>query len=157
MTISFYKELTRNSEIGCTPVLVLPNIWRLGRVRNTKFGTNVFNKMLLNAAKCQDYNFYSFWVIMVKLTGGWGVKLPPSPRWGLMSGQFKSFERNNSQRTAESISQKGKTNPYLLDWAIKELNQELESLFIYFFKKIQEALQFYAIQIIDILWQSDRF
>ena len=62
MTISFYKGLTRNPEIGNTPVWVLPNIWRLGRVMDTKFGTNVSNKMLLNAAKCQGYSFYSFWV-----------------------------------------------------------------------------------------------
>ena len=142
MTTSFYKELTRNSEIGCTPVLVLPNIWRLGRVRNTKFGTNVFNKMLLNAAKCQDYNFYSFWVIMVKLTGGGGVKLPPSPRWGLISGQFKSFERNNSQRTAKSISQKDKTNPYLLHWAIRELNQEPNHCSFIFLKKSKKHINF---------------
>ena len=29
-------------------------------IRNIKFGTNVSNKMLLNAAKCQGYNFYRF-------------------------------------------------------------------------------------------------
>ena len=46
--ISIYKELTRNPEIGNTPVWVLPNIWRLGQVRNTEFGTNVSNKMLPN-------------------------------------------------------------------------------------------------------------
>ena len=28
-------------------------MWRLGQVEDTKFGTNVSNKMLLNAAKCQ--------------------------------------------------------------------------------------------------------
>ena len=63
MTISFYKGLTRNPEIGNTPVWVLPNIWRLGQVMDTKFGTNVSNRMLLNAAKCQGYSFYRFWVI----------------------------------------------------------------------------------------------
>ena len=63
MTISFYKGLTRNPEIGNIPVWVLLNIWRLGRVRNIKFGTNVSNKMLLNAAKYQGYSFYRFWVI----------------------------------------------------------------------------------------------
>ena len=68
MKISFYKILTRNPEIGNTPVWVLPNIWRLGWVRNTKFGTNVSNKMLLNAAKCHGYTFYHFWVIRVKAT-----------------------------------------------------------------------------------------
>ena len=71
-----YKGLIRNSEIGNTPVWVLPNIWRLGWVRNTEiteFGTSVSNKMLLNAAKYQGYTFYLFWVIIrrgVKFTGG---------------------------------------------------------------------------------------
>ena len=76
MTISFYKGLTRNPEIGNTPVWVSPIIWRLGRVRNTKLGTNASNKMLLNAAKCQGYGFYRFWVIKGKPTKGamrdWG-------------------------------------------------------------------------------------
>ena len=63
MTISFYKGLSRNPDIRNTPFWVLLNIWRLGRVRNTKFGTNVSNKMLLNDAKCQVYGFYHFWVI----------------------------------------------------------------------------------------------
>ena len=69
MTIFFYKRLSRNPEIGNTPVWVLPNIWRLGRVMDTKFGTNVSNRMLLNAAKCQGYSFYRFWVIKGKPTG----------------------------------------------------------------------------------------
>ena len=70
MTISFYKGLIRNPEIGNIPVWVLPNIWKLGPVRNTKFGTNVSNKMLLDAANCQGYSFYCFWVIKGKPTGG---------------------------------------------------------------------------------------
>ena len=74
MTIFFYKGFTRNPEIGITPVWVLPNIWRLGRVMDTKFGTNVSNRMLLNAAKFQGYSFYRFWVIKGKSTRG--VKLP---------------------------------------------------------------------------------
>ena len=41
-------------------VWVLPNIWRLEQVRDTKFGMNVSKKTLLNAAKCQGYNFYHF-------------------------------------------------------------------------------------------------
>ena len=80
MTIFFYKGLTRNPEIGNTPVWVLPNIWRLGRVMDTKFGTNVSNRMLLNAAKFQGYSFYRFWVIKGKPTGE--IKSPP-PRLGL--------------------------------------------------------------------------
>ena len=76
MRISFYKGLTRNPEIGNTPVWILPNVSRLGRVRNTRFGTNVSNKMLLNAAKWQGYSFYRFWVIRGKQEE---VKLPYPP------------------------------------------------------------------------------
>ena len=85
MTIFFYKGLTRNPEIGNTPVWVLPNIWRLGRVMVTKFGTNVSDKILLNAAKSQGYSFYRSWVIKGKQTGrGGAIKLPcPPPRLGL--------------------------------------------------------------------------
>ena len=49
MTIFFYKRLTRNPEIRYIPVWVLPDTWRLGRVRDIKFEMNVPNKMLLNA------------------------------------------------------------------------------------------------------------
>ena len=69
ITIFFYKRLTRNPEIGNTPIWVLPNIWGLGQVRDTKFVTNVSNKMILNAAKCQGYSFYRFCVINGKSTG----------------------------------------------------------------------------------------
>ena len=63
-------------KIGNTPVWLLPNIWRLGQVKDIKFGKTVSNKMLLNAAKCQGYSFYRFWVIKGKPTGRWGVNLP---------------------------------------------------------------------------------
>ena len=76
ITIFFCTGLTRNAKIGNTPVCILPNIWKLGRVGNTKFGTKVSNKMLLNAAKCQGYSCDHFWVIKGKPTGG-GVKLLP--------------------------------------------------------------------------------
>ena len=71
MTIFFCEGLTRNPEIGNTPVWVLPNIWRLRGVMDTKFGTNVSNRMLLYAAKFQGYSFYRFWVVKGKPTGGW--------------------------------------------------------------------------------------
>ena len=64
-----YKGLTRNLEIVNTPVWVLPNILRLGQVRDIEFCPNVSNKMLLNALKCQSYGFYCFWVIKGKPTG----------------------------------------------------------------------------------------
>ena len=65
--IFFYKGLTRNPEIGNTPVWVLPNIWRLGQVMNAKLATNVSNRMLLNAAV--------FELLRENQMGG--VKLPP--------------------------------------------------------------------------------
>ena len=83
MTIFFYKGLTRNPEIGNTPVWVLPNIWRLGQVMDTKFGTNVSNRMLLNAAKFSGYSFYHSWVIKGKPTGVMSNYPPPPPRLGL--------------------------------------------------------------------------
>ena len=72
-------------EIRNTPIWVLPNIWRLGQIRDTKVGTNTSNKMLMNTAKCQGYSIYIFWVVKAKPTGvGWegGLKLT-SPRLGL--------------------------------------------------------------------------
>ena len=83
MTIYFYKGLTRNPEIGNTPVWVLPNNSRLGRVTNTKISTHVSNEMLLNTAKCQGYSFYLLWVIFI-----WGkinreAKFPATSRLGL--------------------------------------------------------------------------
>ena len=51
VSIFVYKGMTRNPGIGNTTIRVLSNIWRLGRVRYTKFGTSVSNKKLLNAAK----------------------------------------------------------------------------------------------------------
>ena len=79
MAIFFYKRLTRNPEIGNTPVWVLPNIWRLGQVLDTKFGTNVSNRMLLNAAKYQGCSFYRFWVIKGKSTWVGAKTIPPAP------------------------------------------------------------------------------
>ena len=78
MTIYFYKGFTRNSEIVNTPVWVLSHIWRLGQVRDTIFGTDVSNKMLLNAAKCQGYSFYRFWVIKEKPAGRGEAKITPT-------------------------------------------------------------------------------
>ena len=61
--ICVYKELTRKPEICNTPVWIFHKIWRLGGVRNTKFGTNFSNKKILNTVKYQVYSFYHFWVI----------------------------------------------------------------------------------------------
>ena len=82
MTIFFYQGLTRNPEIRKAHIWVLPNIWRLGRVRDTKFGTNVSNKRLQNPTICRGYSFHCFWVIKGKPTegGGGGIILPPRLR-----------------------------------------------------------------------------
>ena len=52
MTIFFYEGLTRNLEIWNTPVWVLPNIFRLGRVRDNKFDMSLMKCcwMLQNAS-----------------------------------------------------------------------------------------------------------
>ena len=53
-------------EIENTPVL--PNIWRMRQVSDTKFGKNVSNQMLLNTTKFQGYSFYGFLDIKRKPT-----------------------------------------------------------------------------------------
>ena len=81
MAIFISKGLTRNPEIWNISVWFLPNICWLGRVRDTKFGTSVSNKTLLNTAK---YSFYHFWVIKGKPTGARrGVKLPAPTHIGI--------------------------------------------------------------------------
>ena len=69
---SFIKDRPEIGKSEITP-WVLPNIWRLGWVRDTKFSMNASNKMLLNDAKYQVYSFYHFWVIRGK------PPLPPFP------------------------------------------------------------------------------
>ena len=76
MIIFLHKWLTRNQK----QPWVLPNSWRLGWVKDTKFDTNVSNEMLLNTAKCQGHSFYCFWVIERNSTGGRGGWNYPSPR-----------------------------------------------------------------------------
>ena len=90
-----YEVLTGIPEIENTPVWVLANIWRLRRVRDTKFGTNISNKMLLHAGKCEGYNFCCFWVIKGKPSGsGWGGEGGGGvrPRLGLilLRSEFRS-------------------------------------------------------------------
>ena len=87
MAIFFYKGLTRNLKRRNTRVWILPNIWGLRQVRDTKVAKNISNEMSLNAAKWQGYSFYRFWVIKWKATeereGGGGGNYPPF-RLGLM-------------------------------------------------------------------------
>ena len=62
----FCKKLTRNPKIGNTTVWVLSNIWRIGWVRDRKFGSNVSKEKLLNAANFQAFSSRYFWVIKGK-------------------------------------------------------------------------------------------
>ena len=96
----FYKGLIRNSEIGNTPVWILPNIWRLRQV-----GIPNLARMSLIKCYCMLQNAR---VIKGKPAGGdgWGeVKSPPpspQPRLGLKDKlvfvllQGFSFETQNS-------------------------------------------------------------
>ena len=70
-TIYFYKRLTRNPEIINTSVWVFPMIWRVGQVRDTKFGADNSSEMLLYAAKYHGCSFYRLWVIKGKPIGSW--------------------------------------------------------------------------------------
>ena len=108
MTIFFCKGLTRNLEIRNTPEWVLPNMWRVGCVRDKKFGKNVSNKMLLNFAKCQGYSFYRFWAIKGKQQeGDEGLNYPP-PRLGLKEVTFNittefALIKNNIARCKNNL------------------------------------------------------
>ena len=64
--------MPRNPEIQNIPVWVLPNIWRLGQVRDTEFDTNVCNEMLLNAAKREVTAFTLSELLMENQQSGGG-------------------------------------------------------------------------------------
>ena len=81
---------------------------------NTKFGTNIFNKMLLNAAKFQDYSFYRFSVIKGKPTGG--MKLPPFPPRTQIRVKFRK-EQNNGE--------------WLIDWTFSVLTFLADSCILF--------------------------
>ena len=56
MTIFIYKGLTKNPEIGNTLNWVLLNIWRLERVKETKFSTNVSRYWMLQNARVTAFS-----------------------------------------------------------------------------------------------------
>ena len=76
------KGLTRNPEIGNTPVWVLLKIRRLGQVRDTKFDINISNEMLQNASKCYGHSLFLLFLNYLRGTNRWGggVKSPPPDR-----------------------------------------------------------------------------
>ena len=101
MIIFFYKGLTKNPKIGNTTIWVLPNMWRLGRVRNTRFGMDPSYEILQNTAKCQGYSFYRFWVVNWKPTGAKFISC-----WKFMTrymflhcGGASMYKKSKSQQT----------------------------------------------------------
>ena len=111
--------MTGNLKIANTTVWVLPNIWRLGWVMDTKFSMNVSNRMSLNAAKFQGYSFCRFWVIKGNPTGGGGggkttppththTQTPNTQRLGLHPEIFRQLQRTawDSTETIQRISLK---------------------------------------------------
>ena len=53
----------------------MPDIWKLGQVRDAKFGTNASNKIAVNVVEFQGFIFHRFWVVKEKTTGRGEVKL----------------------------------------------------------------------------------
>ena len=78
MTIFFYERLTRNLEIGNTPVSALHNVWRLGQVRDTKFGMNVSSKMLLHRVWFNSSIVICEKTYVLNAAGVWGSCDSPS-------------------------------------------------------------------------------
>ena len=64
MTIFFYKGLTRNPEIGNTPVWVLSNIWRVRWVANTKFDKIVLPYKALFTIFFTFFSFFCFYSLL---------------------------------------------------------------------------------------------
>ena len=77
MTIFFYKRLTRNPEFGNTPAWVLPNIWRLGRVMDTKFDTKISNRKLHWMLQNSSVTAFTVFELLRENQLGW-VKLSPA-------------------------------------------------------------------------------
>ena len=159
MTILFYKGLTRNPDIGNTPVWVLPNTCRLGQVMDTKFDTNVSNRMLLNAAK----------FIQGKPTaaggegGGGKITTTPSPTQirvkCLTVRSFKVFNSCNFfQNDIENI------NPILLKCISTILNRckVIKKYINYTFSSNQNQLKdksdvhFFKYHILAAFWQYQK-
>ena len=113
-----------------TPLVwVLPNTRRLGLVRDTKFGMNVSNEMLLNDAKCQGYNFYCFWVIKGKPKGGGGGKITTPT-------QYMNKENNmKHENAAHSLHSHIRHNGYQILVFIKFVFQKKKQLPEVFYKR----------------------
>ena len=72
--------------------------------------------MLLNAAKCQGYSFYCFWVIKGKPTGGGDSPLPPTQ---IKVKDIKNLFRLRKEQN--DAAAKGVRNLFRLKKKLKEL------------------------------------
>ena len=61
------------------PLRVLPNIWRLGQVSDSKFGRNVSNKVLLNTAKNARVTTFTVSELLMENQQGGLNYTPPAP------------------------------------------------------------------------------
>ena len=110
MTISFNTGLNRNPEIGSILVWVLPNIWRQGWVRNTKFTTNISNSMPQNT-KVTAFTFSE--LLWGKQKGRVGfhplpaiqviVKLSPTWLMAMFLSPYSHFLQNNQSFTIPAV------------------------------------------------------
>ena len=76
MTISFYKGLTRNLEIGNTPVWVLSNIWRELGIPNLARTSLIKCYWMLQNARVTAFTVSELLREYQKGGGGGGIKLP---------------------------------------------------------------------------------
>ena len=85
MTIFVDKGFTKNSEIGKNPVWVLSNIWRLGKIRNTKLSliknfrntklSLIKNYLMLQNARFTPFTSYE--LLRKNQLGGKNTHSPP--------------------------------------------------------------------------------
>ena len=73
-----FGQKSRNRKYPLSEFFSINICWRLGRIRDAKFGMNVSSEKLLNLAKCQVYSLQDFWIIKGKPTGEVGVKTSPT-------------------------------------------------------------------------------
>ena len=62
-------------------------------------------KILLNAAKCQGYGFYGFWVIKKQPAGEGGVKNPGMITNTKKQRQSKTSENKNAKRNTKELQE----------------------------------------------------
>ena len=99
-------------EIRNTPVWVLPNIGRVGWVRNIEFGTNVSNEMLLSAAKDRVISFTVS--ELLRKNQKEGGKITPSPTQVRVKTKIIDLERKDWYSSKSDVKNiygsKGKSN-----------------------------------------------